>query len=257
MASPPSASPAKGKPLTTANIVAIQKERAFRLGEAGFTTNFPDFDEIANAYRLSNTTEGQSIPNIIFSQDNNAVEGAMQSTRDSIHQLNRNEKLLKNNRPLVEQTEAEIDSILLKAGRSKRYVAGQDLRKKITEAVELKNPKPARNYFTVYISDPSTGIGIEKDRLLAVNLPLRESLDEVYKLLKDIVRAEVIARFDTTGEDPAAVAHNQVVWKYQLLSKDFSKTLRDKSALLETDSDLGRLRKAVKSGLVAVLARVS
>ena len=256
MASSTSTTAAEGRHLTTADIVAIQKERAFRLGELGFQINFPEFQEVVNAQHASKATNGQPVDSGLLAQDDHAVNAAIQKTCNALIQLQKYEKLLKENKPLVENAESEIDAILLAAGKSKRYLAEQDLRKKVNEAIKLRSPIPAPNYFTVFISDPSVGIGIKEDDMLAVNLPLQTSLDEVYMLLNYIVRAEVLARCNTTGEDPQAVANDEVVWKYELLSKDLSTTLENKPAMLKAARDLERMKRAVAEGCIAVLARV-
>lgn len=248
MASSP-AVPVGGKPLTARDIIGFQADQAFRLGEVGFTTNFPKPEDIFKPHTLNTPIEDDT-------NNDAAVVTAMQATHNTLRQLHQRQVLMETNKSLLAHTETEVDRRILAAGKSKRYVAAQSLRKKVVDLMELKEPKLEPNFVTVWVKLDS--MKVVKD-MIQVNLPITVSIAEVFHLLDDIVESELANAGGKTVDNDAAPREKPGHWRYQLIGRNLSMVVNNASIRLETTGDYRRMIAVVTSGdraPIAALARV-
>ena len=237
--SPPAASPST-KAITPQEALTLQTERLWRLGEIGLSTRFPDPEDIIASHRVPRVEDEES--EILATEADWPITTAMSKTHNALRQLQKDDKVLRDNKQAVATLESDVDAILLAGGKSKRFVAAQDLRAKLRHAIEMKSPHQASDTVTVLIVDPSVEPDPQmKSGFKQVNLPLGASLDEVYKLLRSVMKAESLLRCNETGESPQVWDDPGIVWKYQLMANDNSKLLQAASIKLEIDSDWKRL----------------
>ncbi len=249
---PPPLEPVEAKSITSRDIVEFHKEQAFRLGQLGFTTNFPDPSEIFRPRPINPELSPFDEP----ASDEEVVKNAALSTHNSLIQLQQQGRLIAANTPLVAEASHEIDRKLLDAGKSKRYVAAQPLRQKVMDAIEIGTPSPKPNFVTVFINTPWT---VKKDDMLQVNLPLKATIDEAVQLLGDIMRAESMAHQGFIGE-VAGCDDVNAGWKYQLVSRNPTQVINEASVRLETEIDyremMQQITKTKGKTPIAVLAQV-
>ena len=235
-----------GKSLTMRDIILWQQEQAHRLGELGFTMNFPDPSDIFRPITTNPLSEDE-----LSAEDGTALAATMQETHKAIVQLHQRKIIMDGAGPLLARTEMDVDRKLLAAGALERELQGKSLRQKIVQLVELREPPPKENFEVVLVSVASTITG--RSHMLEMNLPLKGPVAEVYMLLDEVVKALLSEKgfaYDGGG-----------AWKYQLLSQDRSQLLLSTSSPLETDLHYNTMLKQVskvghKKAPVAVLTQV-
>ena len=235
-----------GKPLTMRDVILWQQEQAHRLGELGFTMNFPDPSDIFRPITINPSSEDE-----LPAEDGTALAEAMQETHRAIVQLHQRKIIMDGAGPLLARTEMDVDRKLLAAGALEQDLADKSLRQKIVKLVELKDPPPKKNFATVLVSVASTTRG--RGHMLEINLPLKSCVAEVYMLLDEVVKA-LLSEKGLAYERGGA-------WRYQLIDQDQSQVLLSTSSPLETDAHYeNMLRQVSKVGYekapVAVLTQV-
>lgn len=211
-----------GEKLSMRDVVLWQQEQAHRLGELGFTENFPDPSEIFKTF----TTKPAPEHELPVEEGAGMVE-AMQETHRAIIQVHRRKILMDNAGPLLARTEKNVDQKLLAAGVPEQELPHKSLRQKIVQLVELHDPPPQANFAAVWVAVASSSEG--RSHMLEVNLPLKGCVAEVYELLDEVVKAQLSEKgfsYERGG-----------VWKYQLVIRSRFQVLMDKSLPLETDLD--------------------
>ena len=218
-------------------VLRIQIEKLWRLGELGFSTNFSDVEEVmANHSPEMDFNEGSNNLNLENESD---VAAAMRSIHNALCQLQQGERLIKDNKFIISEVEAAINEVLLSLGKSKRWIGAQNLRIKILKIIEIKTPQSVPNFVTVFVVDPLADSSKDMNQALKqVNLPHNATLYQIHELLRQVMKGESLIRCNDTGEDPQLWDRAKIVWKYQLMAKDRSKLLNQNSIELETDSDL-------------------
>ena len=230
--------------LTPQEVLTLQTERLWRLGEIRMSTNYPNPQEMIAGHTVSRLEE-ESDRNSSAESDR-FVTAAMAETHDAVQQLQEENELLQANKAAVAAVESEIDNFLLASGKSKRFVAAHDPQTKLRQAIEMTSPKQALDTVTVLVMDPFLKQDLQlNEGFKPVNLLLGAYVDEVYTLLRTVMKAESLFRCNDTGEDPQAWENKDIVWKYQLIAKDDSSVLQPGSIKLETDDDWKRLRRCI------------
>ena len=227
-------------------VLRIQLEKLWRIGELGYTTNFSTFEEIVTNY--SSATELDEDSSRRGPENEDDVIAAMHSIHHALSQLQQDERLLRDNKPIVSEVESAVDRILSSLGKSDRWIGGQNFRTKLKQIIEMRTPQPPPNFVTVFMVDPLTNPDTNIDQTLKqINIPLSATLYQVHKLLRQVVKGDSLSRCNETGEDPRIWDRAEVVWKYQLMAKDRSKLLNQTSIKLETDSDLKRMYRTIRN----------
>ena len=214
------------------HIILWQQEQAEFQGELGLTMNFPDHSEMFSPF---NTDDDSKIP----AEDRATLLAAMQETHKGFVQLHQHKVLMDQAGPLLASTERNVTQQLLAAGVLEQEVQHKNLRQKVVQLVELKEPPPKENFAVVLIEVASSTKG--RSHMLEVNLPLKASMAEVYALLDEVVKA-LLAGKGLSYERGGA-------WKYQLIDQSRSQLLLGKSSPLETDLHYkAMLQKVLKTG---------
>ena len=208
-----------GRTLGMRDVIMWQQEQAQRLGELGFTTNFPDPSDIFKPFTL--TPSEHELP----AEDRGAIVAAMRETHKAIMQVQQRKMIMDRAGPLLASTEMNVHQKLLAAGVPEQELLNKNLRQKIVQLVELKEPPPKKNFVAVLVDVTSMTKG--RSHLLDINLPLKASVAEVYALLDEVMKA-LLSEKGLSYEGGGA-------WKYQLVDQSHTQLLMNKSLPLETD----------------------
>ncbi|KAL9074709.1 MAG: hypothetical protein Q9161_002078 [Pseudevernia consocians] len=208
-----------GRTLGMRDVIMWQQEQAQRLGELGFTTNFPDPSDIFKRFTL--TPSEHELP----AEDRGAIVAAMRETHKAIMQVQQRKMIMDRAGPLLASTEMNVHQKLLAAGVPEQELLNKNLRQKIVQLVELKEPPPKKNFVAVLVDVTSMTKG--QSHLLDINLPLKASVAEVYALLDEVMKA-LLSEKGLSYEGGGA-------WKYQLVDQSHTQLLMNKSLPLETD----------------------
>lgn len=211
-----------GKPLTMRDVIQWHQEQAQRRGELGFTTNFPDPSDIFRPFTINASSEDE-----LPAEDEAALVAAVQETHKAIIQLHQRKIIMDGAGPLLAKTEMSVNQKLLAAGVPERELSNKNLRQKIVQLVELKQPPPKQNFAAILVSVASTTKG--RSHVLEVNLPLKGCVAEIYPLLDEVVKA-LLSEKGLSYEGGGA-------WKYQLIDQSRSQLLMEKSLPIKTDLD--------------------
>ena len=235
-----------GRALGMHDVVLWQEEQAQRLGELGFTTNFPDPLDIFKPFTINPSSEPE-----LPAEDGAAIVAAMQETHRAIMQVHQRKLLMDAAGPLLASTEIDVNQKLLAAGVAEQELPYKSLRQKIVQLAELKETPPEANFAAVVVHVASTAK--EGSHFLEVNLPLTACVVEVYMLLDEVVKA-LLSEKGFSYERGGA-------WKYQLVDQSQSQLLMNKSLPLKTDLDYTLMLRQVArvddgKGPVAVLTQV-
>lgn len=226
------------KSITAKDVLQFYKHRLHCMGELGFETRFPEPDKLFNS--ISDNLE-------LPAESEQAVISAMQSTHDDLRQLQRQAKLLNLNPSAVAEAEAMMDDKLRHLGRSARYIGAQSLSKKVKEVTESENPKLKPNYISVSVVRPSPASLIASPaEWIGVNLPIEGNIQEIHRVLRDVLKGDCIERSLQSGQDRTASDITNLKWKYQLLPASRSQLLDKPSSKLETEQDWKALRSALR-----------
>lgn len=208
-----------GRTLGMRDVIMWQQEQAQRLGEIGFTKNFPDPSDIFKPFTL--TPSEHELP----AEDRGAIVAAMRETHRAIMQVQQRKMIMDRAGPLLASTEMNVDQKLLAAGVPEQALSNKNLRQKIVQLVELKEPPPKKNFVAVLVNVTSTTKG--QSHILNISLPLKASVAEVYALLDEIIKALL--------SEKALSYERGGAWKYQLVDQSHTQLLMNKSLPLETD----------------------
>ena len=223
-----------GRPLTMRDIILWQQEQAQRLGELGFTMNFPDPSAMFKLFPVEPLSEHE-----LPAEDEATLAATMQETHRAIVQLHRRKIIMDGAGPLLAKTEMDVTQRLLAAGVPEQDLQCKNLRQKIVQLVELKEPPPKANFVSVLVEVTSVTRG--QSHMLELNLPLKASVVEVYALLDEVVKALLLEKrlaYEKGG-----------TWKYQLVDRTQPRLLLEKSRPLESDLDYDMmLRQVSKPG---------
>ena len=209
-------------------ILLCGKERAVRMGDVGFSTNFTDIQDIVAMHQDVHMHASEE--DLLTAVDESTVEETMQETHQATVSLALNDKWLKANKQAIGAVNAELDQRLARAGFSHEKLQKLDSRIKFKYAIELSAPQPPPNYVMILVH-------IEK-RLESVNLPLKATFNMGHDILHGFVKGSCLARCNETGENPQALDGQGLGWYYQLLSRDKKKgTLLPSSRALDSEDE--------------------
>ena len=141
------------------DIIAWAREEAYRMGEIGFTTNFPDTAANFSAWKCDINAPLE--PAI----DEQAIEDAAEATHNDVMRIKARCELMQKMPTLVAEAHSIIDAKLLPAGRLKRAGDDRKLRQKVVELFELEHPPAAANFVSVLVAQ---GAFSRLDELLQV-----------------------------------------------------------------------------------------
>ncbi len=219
-----------GRPLTMRDVILWQQEQAQRLGELGLTTNFPDPSDIFKPFNIDPSSEHE-----LPAEDRGAIVAAMRETHNAIMQVRQRKIIMDQAGPLLAKTEMNVNQKLLAAGVPEHELSNKNLRQKIVQLVELKEPPPKKNFVAILVDIASTTKG--RSHTLRANLPLKASVSEVYALLDEVVK--------TLLSEKGLCYERGGAWKYQLVDQSHTKLLMDKSLPLETDHHYAQMLRQV------------
>ena len=141
------------------DIISWTHEEAYRMGEIGFTTNFPDTAANFSAWRCDMKARLEP------AGDEQAIEDAAEAIHNDIMRIRVRCGLMQKMPTLVAEAHSIVDGKLLAAGRSKRAGDDRELRQKVVELFELEHPPAAANFVSVLVAQ---GAFSRLDELLEV-----------------------------------------------------------------------------------------
>ena len=145
------------------NIIAWTREEAYRMGEIGFTTNFPDTAANFSAWRCDMNAPLEP------ADDEQAIEDAAEAMHKDFMRIKARCELMQKMPTLVAKAHSIVDAKLLAAGRLKRGGDNRELRQKVVELFELEHPPAAANFVSVLVAQ---GALSRLDELLEVKCRL-------------------------------------------------------------------------------------
>ena len=128
------------------DIIAWTREEAYRMGEIGFSTNFPDTAANFNAWRCN--VNAPLEPPI----DEKAIEDAADAFHNDVMRIKARHELMQNMSTLVAEAHSIVDAKLLAAGGLKPGGDDRELRQKVVELFELEHPPAAANFVSVLVA---------------------------------------------------------------------------------------------------------
>ena len=145
------------------DIIAWTREEAYRMGEIGFTTNFPDTAANFSAWRCDMNAPLEP------ADDEQAIEDAAEAMHKDFMRIKARCELMQKMPTLVAKAHSIVDARLLAAGRLKRGGDNRELRQKVVELFELEHPPAAANFVSVLVAQ---GALSRLDELLEVKCRL-------------------------------------------------------------------------------------
>lgn len=142
------------------DIIAWTREEAHRMGEIGFTTNFPDTAANFSAWRCDLNAPLEP------ANDEQAIEDAAEAMHNDVMRIKERSELMQKMPDLVAEAHSIVDAKLLAAGRLERGSDELELRQKVVELFELEHPPAAANFVSVLVTQ---GAFSRLDELLEVN----------------------------------------------------------------------------------------
>lgn len=142
------------------DIIAWTREEAHRMGEIGFTTNFPDTAANFSAWRCDMNAPLEP------ANDEQAIEDAAEAMHNDVMRIKARCELMQNMPSLVAEAHSIVDAKLLAAGRLQWGRDDRELRQKVVELFELEHPPAAANFVSVLVAQ---GAFSRLDELLEVS----------------------------------------------------------------------------------------
>ena len=142
------------------DIIAWTREEAHRMGEIGFTTNFPDTAADFSAWRCDMNAPLEP------ANDEQAIEDAAETMHNDVMRIKARCELMQDMPSLVAEAHSIVDAKLLATGRLRRGRDDRELRQKVVELFEIEHPPAAANFVSVLVAQ---GAFSRLDELLEVS----------------------------------------------------------------------------------------
>ena len=127
------------------SLVAWTREEAYRMGEIGFTTNFPNPHDVFKPRNIGLNVSREP------SEDELAIANAARALHIKICTMKQRQAMMESNVGLLMNAHAWVDRKLLAAGRQRREDEYRPLRVKVVELFEIEYPTPLPNYVEVWV----------------------------------------------------------------------------------------------------------
>lgn len=226
-------------------VIGIQKERASRMGEINFATNFRDtrqtYAEIGASCTHSEGRDGV----LVFAEDQERLEKAMIDTHKAFERLKKNGSRLKKHPGAVKQATAIVDQQLRNIGKKDRWIETRDLRAKVKEVVTHHVKLPPPTHVTVLVQIPQRLNRSIEFELKEANLPLDSTFAEGADLLQEFLLSELLMRCDTMDIYPSSIETKTVDWDYQLVRGLNNRALWQEKLCLRSTKDWKRMMGSI------------
>jgi len=161
--------------ITVRDVVSWKQEEAFRMGEIGFDTAFPDMNEIAQNFSYGDIDKnGWPAP----AEDDSFLVAAAVELHDNVRSLQHHQHLMRQNPTIVTAAMKAVDQQLIALRRASKEKQRRSLREKVAELYELKHLKKKPNCVTVWVNPrPTTGLNQMMEVRIAISWASYPSID--------------------------------------------------------------------------------
>lgn len=247
---------------TVKDFIEWQEELSFRLGETGFTMGSWDPTKVFNFWTdLVENETGIDETQVSEDFDENFefepnLDQVLEKNHGEITRMQQRMEMMQTNKPLFFKTKFEVQRSLLQAGKTQRDIEKYNedntpLRHQIMHLRKLEHPTPPKpqDGVAVFII-----LGAKAEHKKIINLPIKASFEEVYKLLESI-RKSVMLLGDHPATPPAK--QKKPVWRYRLIRGRPPLKPMSGPTKLSCDADYrGMIRKITKSGAEPLTAAI-